>query len=156
MKLISLLKKHGFQCLKIKAPYLEAEWRPTDCDQQAAWELYVELITRVCTQPISTLEGEEKAALTSVYSLFPITRQILRTQGRQCKEFSKISVIILNQIVRPFTSKWHQEEQKGAFSDEAKRKEFREELVPLQKQLRLYTQLLAEIAEVEDITDIES
>lgn len=156
MKLSSLLKKYGLQGLKIKTPYLEAEWKPTDCDQQAAWELYVELITRVCSQPLTIDEGDEKAALESVYALFPITREILRTRGRQCKEFTKISVIVLNQVVRPFTSKWHRESQQGAFNDALKCKQFRDELVHIQKHLKLYTQLLSHIAEVEDLTDVET
>ena len=155
MKLTSLLKKHGLKSLKIKTKYLDAEWCPTDCDQQAAWELYVELITRISSQPLALDAGDEKAALESIYCLFPITRDILRSKGRQCKEFTKISVIVLNQIVRPFTAKWHRESQLGSFSNPTKCKEFREEIKHIQKHLRLYTQLLASIAEVEDLTDLE-
>jgi len=156
MKLISLLKKHGLKSLRLKTKYLEAEWTSTDCDQQAAWELYVELITRISSQPLSADEGDEKAALESIYCLFPITREILKSKGRGCKEFTKISVIVLNQIVRPFTTKWHKECLQGVFSDKTKCRVFRSELKHVQKHLRLYTQLLAEIAEVEDLTDMEA
>ena len=48
-----------------------------------------------------------KRALDSVYSLFPTTRTIIRTHGRDAMEFTKIAVVVLNQIVRPFTAKWH-------------------------------------------------
>ena len=62
---------------------------------------------------------------------------------------------MLNQVVRPFTAKWHKESLAGAFDDETKRKEFREELAVLQDELRSYNRLLAKIADVEDLTDLE-
>ena len=62
---------------------------------------------------------------------------------------------MLNQVVRPFTAKWHKESLAGAFDDEAKRDEFREELAALQDELRNYNRMLAEIAGVEDLTDLE-
>ena len=43
----------------------------------------------------------------SVFALFGITREILRQKGRDCIEFTKVAVVVLNQIVRPFTAKWH-------------------------------------------------
>jgi hypothetical protein len=96
--------------------------------------------------------GDEKAALDSVYQLFPITREILRTKGHDCIQFSKIAVIVLNQIVRPFTAKWHRESLAGALKNPKKRSEFRRELAALQKDLRHYSKALADIARVEDLT----
>ena len=43
----------------------------------------------------------------------------------------------------------------GAFEDEEKRKEFREELESLQEELRNYNRMLAQLADVEDLTDLE-
>ena len=43
----------------------------------------------------------------------------------------------------------------GAFGDAAKRSEFREELGALQADLRNYNRLLADIADVEDLTELE-
>ena len=57
--------------------------------------------------------------------------------------------------MRPFTAKWHKESLAGAFDDETKRKEFREELKILQGELRNYNRLPAKIADVEDLTDLE-
>ena len=65
MKLRDLLEKWGLTSLAIKAPFLEAEWEPRDADMTAAWELYVELITRVATQHLDPDEGDEAAALES-------------------------------------------------------------------------------------------
>ena len=93
--------------------------------------------------------------MDSVYSLFPTTREILQRHGRKAIQFSKVAIPVLNQVVRPFTAKWHKEALAGAFDDAAKRSEFREELEALQEDLRNYNRLLADIAGVEDLTDLE-
>lgn len=141
--------------VKIGPGWANAELSLQTADQDAAWELYVEMLTRIVTQPLPVGSGDEKTALDSVYSLFPITREILRRQGRSAMQFSKVAIPVLNQIVRPFTAKWHKESLAGAFSDEGKRKEFREELSALQGELRNYNRMLAEIASVEDLTELE-
>ena len=120
--------------LNLKAVQFEVSFRETDKD--AAWDLYVEMLTRVVTQPLPPEAGDEQAALESVYSLVPATP-------------------VLNQIVRPFTAKWHKESLSGSFGQEGKRLQFRKELESLQVELRNYNRLLAEIASVEDLTDLE-
>ncbi len=124
-------------------------------DKDAAWELYVEMLTRIVTQPLPCNVGDDKTALDSVYSLFRVTREILRRRGRSTVKFSMVAIPVLNQIVRPFTAKWHRESLAGAFDDDEKRREFREELAALQQELRNYNRMLAEIAGVEDLTDLE-
>ena len=57
-------------------------WRPTDEERRAAWELYVELATRVAVVPLQPNEGLLREALSSLYALFGVTRQILRSYGR--------------------------------------------------------------------------
>ena len=52
-----------------------------DADRDAAWELYIEMLTRIVTQPLPQELGDELTALDSVYALFGITRDILRRQG---------------------------------------------------------------------------
>ena len=126
-----------------------------DEDRNAAWELYVEMLTRIVTQPLPASAGDEQTALDSVHSLFPTTREILRRRGKGTVQFSKVAIPVLNQVVRPFTAKWHREALSGAFQDTEKRKAFREQLEQLQADLRNYNRLLAEIAEVEDLTDLE-
>ena len=150
-------KFRNFQLGKVKLGprwlNLEIEFKPDD--QDAAWELYVEMLTRIVTQPLPADAGDEKTALDSVYSLFPTTREILRRRGRTALHFSKVAIPVLNQVVRPFTAKWHQEVLAGAFDDAAKRSAFRDELSALQADLRNYNRLLADIAGVEDLTDLE-
>ena len=140
--------------LKINIAVLQASFKPKAPDKSAAWSLYVELLTRITTQPLPREHGDEKTALDSVFSLFATTRTIFK-ENRGCTEFSKVAVPVLNQIVRPFTAKWHKLSLEKAFDDKAKCQEFRQELSLLQKQLRNYTKALADIAGVEDLTALE-
>ena len=154
MQLKQLLERWELTGLKIKVPYLEMEWAPKDEDKAAAWELYVEMLTRVATQRLAPGTGLEPAALDSVYQLFPLTRSILKGHGRESINFAKIAIVVLNQIVRPFTAKWHLRMNDGAL-DAARIEDFRAELADLQSRLRNYTRLLADMAGVEDLTDLE-
>ena len=131
-----------------------AESNPVDNNRKAAWDLYVEMETRITTQPLDPEHGDEKTALDNVYSLFQTTREILLKQGPDCVVFAKIAIEILNQKVRPFTAKWHRKSQAGAFDDAAVCTEFREELESLQEILRAYTRTLAVLAGIEDITSL--
>jgi len=156
MKLRKWLENWGLTGLKINIGVLETEWKPQEEDREAAWELYIEMLTRIATQPLPTDHGDEKTVLNSVYALFGITREILRRQGRDCVRFTKIAVVVLNQIVRPFTAKWHGLSLRGAFKNPKKKREFRKELLKLQTDLRKYTKALADIAQVEDLTTLEN
>ncbi len=155
MNLKALFKKYDLEKVKINLQVAEAEIGLNSADEDAAWELYVEMLTRIVTQPLPSEHGDEETALDSVYSLFPITREVLRRHGRKAIHFSKVAIPVLNQVVRPFTAKWHKESSAGAFSNEGKRAEFRKELAALQVELRNYNRMLAEIAGVEDLTDLE-
>lgn len=145
-------RKWGFCKIKLNAGFAEIEFEPTDDDQTAAWELYVELLTRIATQPLPDEDGDEKTALASIHSLFKTTREILRNKGRRAENFTKISIIVLNQVIRPFTAKWHKKELDGAFDEKQERQTFRNELKDLQVDLKNYTRMLAELAMVEDLT----
>ena len=155
MRLLSLFERYNLASVKLNLRFAEATFTPTDADAHAAWDLYVEMLTRVVTQPLPLDRGDEKAALDSVHSLFPTTRAILRDYGRQAIGFAKIAIPVLNQVVRPFTARWHREALAGAFENPTKRQKFRDELGILQANLQDYTRLLAEIADVEDLTDLE-
>lgn len=141
--------------LKIKTAFLEMEWKPQDDDKNAAWDMYIELLTRVTTQYLEPEHGDEATALESIHKLFNITREIIKKYGRRCEEFSKIAIVVLNQIIRPFTTKWHKLSLEGAFDDQIQYVLFRDELKELQIKLRRYTQMLANMAGVEDLTDVE-
>ena len=154
-KLRTLLEKFHLDKIKLNLKLVDAEFSFKSSDQDAAWELYIEMLTRIVTQPLPSEAGDEQTALDSIYSLFPTTREILRQHGRGTIQFSKIAIPVLNQVVRPFTAKWHKESLADAFQEERKRKEFREELKTLQEDLCNYNRMLAVIAGVEDLTDLE-
>lgn len=150
------LNQWEMDSLKINLKFLEMEFIPKTADRDAAWELYVEMITRVTTQTLLPREGDEAAALKSIHSLFGLTRNTIKKHGRECIEFTKIAVVILNQIVRPFTSKWHGILLEGSLDSEETKKQFRQELAPVQKDLRTYARMLSDIAGVEDLTKLEA
>lgn len=155
MKWRDWLAQWGLDSLKINLQFLEMEWTPHDADRNAAWDLYVELLTRITTQPLAAETGDEQTALDSIYNLFPLTRDILRKHGAGCGQFAKLAIPVLNQVIRPFTAKWHRLARADAFRQPARCREFREELLVLQGQLQQYTQALATMAAVEDLTKLE-
>lgn len=152
-----LFGKFGFDLkkLRLNLKFLSADFTPLHSDEEAAWEMYVYMITTVLTQRLEPEQGVEEAALTSVHKLFQNTRDILIRRGRNAQRFSKIAVVILNQIVRPFTAEWHKKSVKGAFKEPAECENFRSELGKLQDELKKYSALLAYMSNVEDITTIQ-
>ncbi len=156
MKFRKWLENWDMTSLQIKTPFLEAEWKPQDEDKAAAWDLYIELLTRITTQPLAHEHGDEKTALESIYALFPITRQVIKNNGRHCIEFTKIAIVVLNQIIRPFTAKWHRRSVQNDFENTDECALFRKELISLQTKLRKYTKMLADMAGVEDLTELEN
>jgi hypothetical protein len=142
--------------LRINFHFLQLEWKTWDEDKAAAWELYIEMITRIVTQELKDEDGDEETALKSIYSLFGTTREVIRRNGRGCGEFTKIAIVVLNQVVRPFTAKWHKKSLEGAFKDSKQCKDFRKELKVVQKSLKQYTKMLADMAGVEDLSNLQA
>lgn len=150
-----LLARYSLTNIRLNAGMVQADITLNSADKDAAWEMYVEMLTRIVTQSLPDDTGDEKTALESVYTLFPIVREILRRHGRQTIQFSKVIIPVLNQVVRPFTAKWHRLSLLGAFEDDAARREFREDLRGLLENMRNCNRMLAEVAGVEDLTDLE-
>ena len=155
MNLQELFGRFQLERISLNVSVLSADITFGDVDKDAAWELYIEMLTRIVTQPLPAEEGDEQTALDSVYSLFATTREILRRRGRDTIGFSKVAIPVLNQVVRPFTAKWHRLSLAGEFNSEEGRRQFRSELEALQGDLRNYNRMLADIAGVEDLTDLE-
>jgi hypothetical protein len=151
----AFLEEWGLSGLKFKLGFLEAEFAPHDADRAAAWELYIELLTRITTQRLLPEDGDEKTALDSLHALFPLTRDILKRRGSDSMEFAKLAIPVLNQVIRPFTAHWHRLSLEGAFAEAEQRIAFRDALERLQPRLRAYTKALAAMAMVEDLTDLE-
>ena len=88
MKNRDFLKQWGLSSLKLSLGFLNATFAPQDPDRAAAWDLYVELLTRVTTQHLPPDDGDEKTALESIHALFPLTRETLRKHGSGCVELT--------------------------------------------------------------------
>jgi len=158
---------------KIKTPFLDIEgaWEADENEQLAAWELYVELVTRIAVQELKPGEGLLREVLTSLYQLFIETRQILRKygpaiakpKGNGVLSFGSIAITVLNSSVRPVLAKWHPllksyEDAKGANISAVEHEfnwnwnqELRQVLFELQKTLKQYADLLAEAAGIDPL-----
>jgi hypothetical protein len=139
-----------------------AEWVSDPAERQAAWSLYIELMTRVAVQPIGPDEGSVREALTSLYSLFDSTREVLRAAGPAAgmgkPSVGGIAIAVLHKGLRPFLTKWHvklrdwesQRPQGRSVlaheNDWPEAREFRTDLDTLRSQLSTYAQALGEIA----------
>ncbi len=155
MKLGDLFENWGIKRIHINMLGLaDLEFNPESCDQEAAWELYIELITRITTQDLEDNTGVEEVALESIYSIFDITRQLLKEKGRKSSEFSKIAIVMLNGIIRPFTAKWHRIIYNNEFNADNK-KIFRAELKDLQENLKKITKMLLQIAKISNIENVK-
>jgi hypothetical protein len=151
---------------------LEQTWEPDDDERRSAWELYVELATRVATVPLDQDKGLAREALTSLYSLFDSTRAILRQYGPGVAQpkidggasFGTLAVTILNSAIRPLLSTWHPmlqdwEEQRPAdvtrvaWEQQWERiSELRTAIDDVRATVEQYAALLAEVAEVPLLT----
>ena len=102
---------------KVNLGFLEIEttWEIDDIQKKAAWEMYVELATRITTAELKENEGLLREALTSLHSLFGITRELLKRYGSHIATPGKpddttighLAVNILNKVIRPVLAKWH-------------------------------------------------
>ena len=151
MKWNELFEKWSPNLLKVNVGFAEMEFQPNDIDKDAAWEMYVELQTRIITQDLNDESGDEKMALESVAKMFELTRLVLKKYGRHSPDFSRIALFILNDQIRPFTAKWHRLSLNGAFEDVDKCQTFRDELKRLQVAIKGYASILAEMADMDDI-----
>jgi hypothetical protein len=152
---------------------ISGTWEPSEAERNAAWEMYVELITRISVEELSPGEGSLREALTSLYSLFETTRNILRNYGPGVAmpsvgtelSFGKIAVTVLNKALRPLLTKWHPElahyeslRPEGTSPIEHERnwdraEELRSDLNEVRGSLRAYASYLGEVADVPSLVD---
>ncbi len=143
-----------------------AEWESDPTERSAAWAIYVELVTRIAVEPLGKDEGVLREALSSLYALFAVTRQVLRDAGPDVgiakESVGGVAIAVLNRGLRPFLAKWHPllqaweaqrdpktspQEHGWKWSEEPK---LRAELEELRKGLAQYADALAKIAGVEE------
>ena len=164
-------KTKGVENMAIKATKLsiglpfdlgKIEFEPDEVQQRAAWSLYVELTTRAASQTFELEKGSLREVLNSLYSMFELTREILREAGpsvaKGSQSFGPIAIDVLNVGIRPFTTKWHQrlltyeqECPEGISQLEHEQSweyvaEMQKELKALQEQMEIYAKALSKIA----------
>ena len=156
MILKDIIKKIGLKIdsFTVCTPFFEVVIAQNEDNKIASWQLYVELITRVATQPMLEENGDERAALDSIYKLFDITRDIIKQYGRKAESFSMFALCLLNIVLRPFTTKWHK-----IFLNEVICKDdlniFRDDLVELQQRIYYFSGLLFQMSRVNSYEEIE-
>ena len=148
--------------VRITVPQLsELTFVVNDNTQQVSWQLFVDSVTRVSVQRLGDDEGLLREALTSLYSLFSTTRDILRSSRPTAHgngvTVEYLAVRLLNQELRPFLSKWHPrlrtfeaehpELDESAWPDAAR---CRAELALVQANSRAYVLGFARLAGVRD------
>lgn len=146
---------------------IQGTWEPDDGEIRAAWELYVELVTRAPLGSFSPQEGSAREALASIHSLFETTRSVLkahgpsiaRLRGSAGMSLGYLAVSMLNLVLRQFLTDWHPRlsawERRGEFvseNDWPDRHEFMLALSQVRMQLSLYASLFADAADVPELT----
>ena len=157
--------------LDLKVPGIggiSGTWEPDESEVKAAWELYVEMVTRTPLGGFSSKEGSLREALDSIYSLFDTTRVILRESGPAVARpksgdklsFGYLAVSMLNRVLRPLLTEWHPKlrnwERNNPHRDESEwegRSEFLDALDEVRVQLRQYADLFAEVADVPELME---
>ncbi|MFE9402363.1 TIR domain-containing protein [Streptomyces sp. NPDC006530] len=86
--------------------------RDSEAERMAAFDLQVELVSRIGVQRLPADSGSLREALTSLNSLFPFTRDTLRRysiglEPGTAPSVQSVADHLLNEVLRPFTTRWH-------------------------------------------------
>ncbi|GGZ89954.1 TIR domain-containing protein [Streptomyces echinoruber] len=83
---------------------------PGPIERAAAFDLQVELVTRIGVQPLHPGQGSLREALTSLHSLFSTTREVLHRVAAEVPApltLPRIATTLINHHLRPFLATWH-------------------------------------------------
>ena len=165
-ELISRIRPKEYK-INIPGFSLEGSIQYNTLDQEVAWKIYVELVTRVSGSGLQEQTGILREALNSLYILFGALRETLKNSGSELAKdppkgktftIASLLILILNVHLRPFLSKWHplledyehtRESTISQYGHEKKwelNNEFRLELFKLKEGLQVYTDILKNIA----------
>jgi hypothetical protein len=134
--------------------------------RQLAWDLHVELATRIATQDLAPGSGLIKSALSSLHGLYGYTRGRLhevgsppiRQSGADTKSVHELAIALLNGGLRTFLATWHPliptpnptiddpGQQYAAEVTWNRAEECREKLKELQNELRRLSEQLRQLA----------
>ncbi|MFC5636813.1 hypothetical protein [Streptomyces bullii] len=162
---------------KLTIPFvgeISGTWEPADAERSAAWELYLELVTRVSVEELEPDEGFLREALSSLYTFFTTTREILRRYGPDVApplapghvSFGILAVTVLNRVLRPLLAQWHPrltayESQRPPGRDPVAHErqwehaeELRREIATVRQTLVSLARTLQQVAGVSDLIDL--
>ncbi|MGW0760079.1 hypothetical protein ACWD1Y_26980 [Streptomyces sp. NPDC002814] len=162
---------------KLTIPFvgeISGTWEPAEAERSAAWELYLELITRVSVEELDRDEGFLREALSSLYTIFNTTREILRRYGPEVApplapghvSFGFLAVTVLNRVLRPLLASWHprlsayESQRPGGRDPVAYEREWehadalRGEIEAVRQSLVSLARTLQEVAGVSDLIDL--
>ncbi|GCB50286.1 toll/interleukin-1 receptor domain-containing protein [Streptomyces sp. NL15-2K] len=88
---------------------------PSESERMAAFDIQVELVTRIGVQELAPGTGSLREALTSLKSLIDFTRATLHTYNIHLEPGSQtgaptvqsLAYTLINDVIRPFTTPWH-------------------------------------------------
>jgi len=143
--------------------FSELRFAVTRDNQQVAWRLFVEAVTRVSVRPLEAGTGQLREAFNSLYTLFATTREVL-AQAQPSRAVSNkptvehLAIAMLSDELRPFLSTWHPRlrsweqgnsaEPEGRWPYDA---ECRDELAAMQRRLAQYVVGFGELAQVPNL-----
>lgn len=137
-----LLAEHGVSCS------FQGAWNPNLREQAGAWDMLVELVTRITIVGLKEDEGRLDAALESYAAIFGAARSALQRHGRTVAaerrgelSFATIVAQLLNRVIRPVTAWWH---PRVAELDDAQTETLRETLAELSILLTEYAKVFAQ------------
>ncbi|MFG2784704.1 hypothetical protein ACGFY7_43615 [Streptomyces prunicolor] len=153
---------------------ISGTWEPADAERSAAWELYLQLVTRVSVEELGDDEGFLREALSSFYTFFDTTRDILRRHGPDIAppvppghvSFAVLAVTVLNRVLRPLLASWHprlaayESRRPEGHDPVAWEREWehadalRGAIAEVRRALRLLARTLQEVAAVGDLIDL--
>ncbi|MFG2548893.1 TIR domain-containing protein [Streptomyces sp. NPDC048581] len=88
---------------------------PSESERMAAYDIQVELVTRIGVQELAPGTGSLREALASLKSLIDFTRATLHTYSVNLERGSEtgaptvqnLAYTLINETIRPFTGTWH-------------------------------------------------
>jgi hypothetical protein len=100
--------------VKVTVPELtELTFAVSDEHRKVAWNIFIEIMTRIASQPLAAQEGLLREVLSSLYSMLLSIRELLKatipshpTAGPTVEMFA---FRMSNKELRPFLAKWHPE-----------------------------------------------
>lgn len=148
--------------VSISAGPIKADFKPTNEERDAAWQVLIDLGTSIATQPFLDKTGHIRDVLSSLHRSFKATQATLRDLRPSTFDgdmhFASVCMALLTKSLGPFLAKWHEplaayEANRPKNVSELQhehawpeRTQFLQQLDDLQATMRAFTTLLSQLA----------